>query len=166
MPGVNEGLGAGEKCGYKKANMRDLCGDGNVLYIECVNDNILVMIFDCTFVRSYHWNWVKGVQNFSALFLTTTCKYTSVWMLSSLQSRPTLCDPMDSSPPVSSVHGILQVRILEWAAMLSSRGSSWPRDWTHVSYVSCTDRQVLHHQCQLGKYPKLKLSVKKREVMS
>ena len=48
----------------------------------------------------------------------------------SLQSRPTLCDPMDCSPPGSSVHGTLQARILEWVAMPSSRGSSWPRGWT------------------------------------
>ena len=48
-----------------------------------------------------------------------------------LQSGHTLCDPMDCSPPGSSVHGILQARILEWFAMLS-RGSSQPRD------VSCT----------------------------
>ena len=40
---------------------------------------------------------------------------------------------MDYSPPRSFVHGISQARILEWVAMLSSRGSSWPRDWTHVS---------------------------------
>ena len=40
------------------------------------------------------------------------------------QSCPTLCDPMDCSPPSSSVHGILQARILEWVAMPSSRGSS------------------------------------------
>ena len=48
----------------------------------------------------------------------------------SLQSRPALCDPMDYSLPGSSVHGVLQVRILEWVAMHSSRGSSQPRDWT------------------------------------
>ena len=44
----------------------------------------------------------------------------------SLQSCPTLCDPMDCSPPGSSVHGILQARILEWVAMPSSRESSNP----------------------------------------
>ena len=44
----------------------------------------------------------------------------------------TLCDPMDCSPPGSSVHGILQARILEWVAMPSSRGSSQPRDRTQV----------------------------------
>ena len=42
----------------------------------------------------------------------------------SLQSYPTLCNPMDCSLPGSSVHGILQARILEWAAISSSRGSS------------------------------------------
>ena len=54
----------------------------------------------------------------------------------------TLCDPMDYSPPGSSVHGILQASILEWAAMPSSRGSSQPRDQTQVS---CFGRQILYH---------------------
>ena len=48
-------------------------------------------------------------------------------------------------PPVSSVHGILQARILEWVAMPSSRESSWSRDWNHVSCVSCIGRQILFH---------------------
>ena len=46
------------------------------------------------------------------------------------QSRLTLCDPLDCSPPGSSVHGILKARILEWVAISSSRGSAWPRDRT------------------------------------
>ena len=46
---------------------------------------------------------------------------------------------MDWSPPGSSVHGILQT-ILEWLAVPSSRGSSRPRDWTWVSWVSCIGR--------------------------
>ena len=46
-----------------------------------------------------------------------------------LQSCPTLEDPMDCSLPGPSVHGTLQARTLEGVAMLSSRGSSWPRDW-------------------------------------
>ena len=45
----------------------------------------------------------------------------------------TLCDPVDCSPPGSSVHGILQARILEWVAFPSSRGSSRPRNGTGVS---------------------------------
>ena len=52
------------------------------------------------------------------------------------QSCPTLCNPMDCSPPGFSVHGILQARILEWVALPSSGGSSKPRDPTHVSSVS------------------------------
>ena len=53
------------------------------------------------------------------------------------QSRPTLCEPTGCSPPGSSVCGILQARILEWAAMPSSRGSFQPRDRTHTSCISC-----------------------------
>ena len=49
------------------------------------------------------------------------------------QSCLTLCDPMDCSPPSSSVHGILQARVLEWVAISFSRRSSRPRDWTQVS---------------------------------
>ena len=49
------------------------------------------------------------------------------------QSCPTLCNPMDCSPPGSSLHGILQARILEWVAMPFSRRSSQPRDQTPVS---------------------------------
>ena len=52
-----------------------------------------------------------------------------------LQSCLTLCDPMDCSLPGTSVHGILQARILEWAAVPSSRGSSRPRDPTCISYT-------------------------------
>ncbi|KAM7228572.1 hypothetical protein CapIbe_021026, partial [Capra ibex] len=46
---------------------------------------------------------------------------------------PTLCDPVDYSPPGSSVQGILQTRMLEWVGMPSFRGSSRPRDRTHIS---------------------------------
>ena len=60
-----------------------------------------------------------------------------------LQSCPALCDPMDCSLPGSSVHGVLQARILEWVAMPSSRGSSRPRDGTRISYVSLIGRQDL-----------------------
>ena len=48
----------------------------------------------------------------------------------------TLCEPTDCSPPGSSVHDILQAKILESAAMPSSRGSSQPRDRTHVSCIA------------------------------
>ena len=56
----------------------------------------------------------------------------------------TLCDSVNCSPPGSSVHGILQARILQWVANPSSRWSSWCRGRTHISYVSCIDRQILY----------------------
>ena len=56
------------------------------------------------------------------------------------QTCPTLCNPMDCSLPGSSVQGVLQARILEWVAIPSSRGSSQPRDQTHVSCGSCIGR--------------------------
>ena len=58
------------------------------------------------------------------------------------QSCLTLCDPMDCSPPGSSVYGILLARTLEWVAMPSSKGSSQPRYQTQVSRV--TDRIFYH----------------------
>ena len=51
----------------------------------------------------------------------------------SLQSCPTLCDPRDGSPPGSPIPGILQARTLEWVAISNSRGSSRPRDQTHMN---------------------------------
>ena len=51
-------------------------------------------------------------------------------------SHPTHCNPMGCSPPGSSVHGILQARILQQLAMPFSRGSSQSRDWTWVSHIA------------------------------
>ena len=53
-----------------------------------------------------------------------------------LQLCSTLCDPMNCSPPGSSVHGIFQARILEWVSISYSRGSSWLRDWTCISCIA------------------------------
>ena len=62
------------------------------------------------------------------LFLAVLCLVT--------QSCPTLCDPTDCSLPGSSVHGILQSRVLECVAVPSSRGCSLPRDCTQVSCIA------------------------------
>ena len=56
-------------------------------------------------------------------------------LLFPLWSRIRLCDPTDSSLPGSSVHGISQAIILEWAAISFSSGASWCRDWTRVSCI-------------------------------
>ena len=63
-------------------------------------------------------------------------------LCSVVQSCVTLCDPLDHSPPGSSVCGISQARILEWVSITFSRGSSWPRDRI---CVSCIGGQSLYH---------------------
>ena len=67
-----------------------------------------------------------------------------------LQLYPTHCDPRDCDPPGSFVHGILQASVLEWVAMLSSRGSSQPRDRTHIFCVSQHYRQILWYLQLIG----------------
>ena len=63
----------------------------------------------------------------------------------------TLCDPMDCSLPVSSVHGIFPARILEQVAISFSRGVFLTQDLTHISCIFCIDRQVLYQLSKLGK---------------
>ena len=71
----------------------------------------------------------------------------------------TLCNPMDYSPRGFSVHGILQVRILEWIAISFSRGSSWLREWTLVCRFFITEPPpvssngtILHTQVPIQKW--------------
>ena len=68
--------------------------------------------------------------------LPETCTINTCVHAKLLQLCPTLCNPMDCSPPSSSVCEILQARILEWVAIPFSRGSSQPRDWTWVSFIA------------------------------
>ena len=84
----------------------------------------------------------RGYADFTSFMCTEVC--VCVWAVRvcvcvcvCAQLCPTLCNPMDCSLPGSSVHGISQARILEWVAISSSRGSSWPRDRAHVPYASC-----------------------------
>ena len=72
------------------------------------------------------------MPSLSELYFRET-KGRLVLCCSDAQSYQILCNPMDCSLPGSSVHGISQARILEWVAIFSSRGSSHPRDRTHVS---------------------------------
>ena len=74
----------------------------------------------------------------------TQTKFSVCIHAKSLQSCPTLWDPMDCSLTGSSVYGILQARILEWVTIPFSRGSSRPRDRNCVSDISCIGTQVLY----------------------
>ena len=70
----------------------------------------------------------------------------------SLQSCPTLCNPLDCNPANSSVHEILQARILEWVAIPFCRGSSQPRDQTCISCIAFTSwaiREAVSPTCSL-----------------
>ena len=71
-----------------------------------------------------------------------------------------LCNPMDYSPPDSSVHGIFQARILEQVAISYSRGSS-----RIISFVSCTGSWILHHSVTWEAHTEYYLAIKKNERM-
>ena len=98
----------------------------------------------------YLWQFI--IYRFRISYIHThiyALKWQKCTCAQSFQSCLTLCNPVDCSLRSSSVHGILQARILEWVSIPSSRGSSQPRDQTHISYVSCIDRQVLYHEHHL-----------------
>ena len=72
------------------------------------------------------------------------------------------CNPMDCSPPSSSVHGIFQTRTLERTAISSFRGSSWPRDRTHTSYIG---RWLLYHWATREAQKETKYQLKSKMVV-
>ena len=75
-------------------------------------------------------------------------KWPDIWsVFMHAQSCPTLCDLMDCSLPGYSVCGILQARILKWVVVPSSRGSFWPRDPTHIPYISCISGGLVTKSC-------------------
>ena len=101
-----------------------LKGSQSLLHHECCLSN-------CLQSRSQFLDWnIKGYRVWWEWHL-------DIWKSESVhQSCPTLCNPMDCSLPGSSVHGILQARILEWVAISYSRGSFWSRDRTQVSCIA------------------------------
>ena len=92
---------------------------------------LLVLSFPSKYGSSY--SRLKHVGSCLTATFKTYCAPTVC--VKSLQQGPTPCNPMDCSPRGSPVPGSLQARTLEWVATPSSRGSSQPRDRTHVSYV-------------------------------
>ena len=88
--------------------------------------------------------------------MSTQYCFSSIVILASLalwsvaKLRPILSDSTDYSSPGSSVHGMFQARILEWVSISSSRGSSRPRDRTHISCISCIGRWVLYEWATQG----------------
>ena len=99
-----------------------------ILYFEAE----LKVISTSIFYHKYCWGYLIGVHVLRRF------------------SRIRLFGPHGLQPARLLCPWGLQARTLEWVAMRSSRGSSWPRDQTHFSYVSCTGRWVLYHWCHLG----------------
>ena len=107
-------------------------------------ENGLSFLHFITFYKAYMW--YMYIYTYANIYVYRyMCVYINLCEVKVTQSCLTLCNPTDCSPPGSSVHGNLQARILVGVAISFSRGSSQPRDWTHISYVSCIDRQVLYH---------------------
>ena len=93
--------------------------------------DLFVDLYVCLYIYRLFKKWLS----MDYVYIFTSIFYDLSFPLKVLvtQSCPAFCDPIIYSPPDSSVHGILQARILEWVAMPSSRGSSQLRDRTHVS---------------------------------
>ena len=127
----------------------------------------LVLFSSCSLAGVFHHSLALLRHNLKRFFGSqhtwsgrATCSASATWLCArvwapckqcmhanSPQLCLNLCEPVNCSPPGSSVHRILLARILEWVAMPSSRGSSQPRDQT---CVSCIGRWVLYHYHHLG----------------
>ena len=107
--------------------------------------NIIWVFYVYLHYRWRNWGTVR-ISNFSKMIKLISSRSMkqigdildprSMLLVLVTQSCPTLCDPINCSPPGSSVFGILQARILEWFAICFSRGSFQPRDWTQVSCIA------------------------------
>ena len=106
------------------------------LHSSALTSNNYISIFSNSFLVLYYPHFCKVLlhcNGSSVAWNTFPCTCVCAKLL---QSWQTLFDPLDCSLPGSSIHGILQARILEWVAMSSSWGSSRPRDRTWVSCIS------------------------------
>ena len=96
-------------------------GNGNPLQYFCLEN-------------PREWAAISGVPQSQTQLKRLSSSSSSIHA-QSVQLCPSLRDPMDYSPAGSSVHGILQARILGWVAISSSRGSSPPRNQIHISCI-------------------------------
>ena len=107
-----------------------------ILFSPSLLLNMLSM-FAITFLPRSKRLLTSWLQSLSAVILEPKeikCVTVSTFSLSICHE--VICDPMDCNLSGSSVHGILQARILEWVAVPFSRGSSQPRDWTQFSHIT------------------------------
>ena len=129
---IGEGSGNPLQCSCLE-NLRDGGAWWGAIYGVTQSQTQLKRLSSSSSYRTRHQGDPGGMEE--TLSSSTKCVPTChlLCCAKSLQSCPTLCDPMGHSPPGSSVHGFLQARVVEGAAVPSSRGSSQPRDQTLVS---------------------------------
>ena len=112
-----------------------------VLLIKC----FCKFVKNCWDIFIYVCFWVLC---FVQLVYMSVCWYHIILIMClciCAQSYLAPCNPVDCSPPASSVHGVSQARILEWVAISSSRGSSQSSDGIRISWVSCIGKRILYH---------------------
>ena len=145
---LNWGEGGTPSPTYEFPHLRTVLGQWQSMNIKkyqhyiyakiCKFKNCIVVICKRIFLFLGIHTSVREISKGQHVLYTVCCA-------KSIQSCLTLCDPMDCSPPGSSVHGILLIRMLEWVAISSFRKSSQPRDWNCVSSDSCIGRWILNH---------------------
>ena len=89
-------------------------------YLNCTQDH-----FKAKYQQKCNESWFFSTMSYHFTSVKTTIIKTSAAAAKSLQSCPTLCDPVDGSPPGSAVPGILQARTLEWVAISFSNTGKW-----------------------------------------
>ena len=138
----------------RQANLSLACAPSTCPCLgHCPSDSYWQTLLGCDIITVSVWVCWRVGGKWQADFLIHHCflcashchrHQMSKCEFSVAQSCPTLCDPVNYNLPDSAVHGIPQARILEWADISFSTGSSRPRDRTHVSWISCLGRQTLY----------------------
>ena len=113
------------KAGFEPADLVDFNSETSILIHLC----------ECTLCMLSHFSHVRLCNPMDCSPPVSPVQFSVCACVLITQSCPTLCDPMDSASPGSSVNGILQVGILEWVSIPSSRGSSQPTGWAQVSCI-------------------------------
>ena len=125
-----------------------------LVFYLLISNLFLTSPWSLDFTIDTHSSGILSIFSLSCCFqrlLTCQSQLVCVCVCACAQSCPSLRDPVDCSPPCSSVRGIFLVRMLEWVAISSSRESSWPRNKTCISCVSCTGRQKFFTTTPHGK---------------
>ena len=121
--------------------------DSSVLHLLCTSFQLLIHQFLVRQLGIRSWRSGTPVVHdciFKDIKIVVWISYLCIDVC--VRSCAWLCDPMDCSLLGFSAHGIFQAKILKYLAISYSRGSSWPRDQTPVSYISWIGRQILYHK--------------------